>query len=318
MRQNHIRFVLGLGLALGLSACTRDAAPAPSDFSGAAAIELVDALSRDELAGRGTATAGSAAAQALIAARMAEIGLAAFGDGYAHEFPNDAEGQEASGQVGTNMIGWIEGSSDSDLVLVVTSHHDHLGVVDGEIYNGADDNASGVAGMLAIADYFAAHPPIHDVVFAAFDAEETGHVGSATFVENPPFSAGRIAFNLNLDMISRGDNGKLWVSGAGHHPELVPMIETVAADAPVEVHMGYDGSVEGQDDWTELSDHWAFHRNGYVYLYLGVEDHADYHTPGDTFNKIDQAWFLKSIETAVMVAVAADAQLEAIDAMAGE
>lgn len=319
MRQITLKTALVAGFVLGLSSCSRDAAPKANSFSGEAAIELLEALSTDELAGRGTATEGSAAARELITARMSEIGLASLGDGYSHTFPYNPEGQEVvPGRVGTNLIGWLEGTSGSDLVMAVTSHHDHLGVVDGEIYNGADDNASGVAGMLAIADYFAAYPPLHDVVFVAFDAEESGHGGSSTFVESPPFEDRLIAFNLNLDMIARGDNGQLWASGTAHHPGLIPMVESVAADAPVEVKMGYDGRIEGQEDWTDQSDHWAFHKGGYIYLYLGVEDHPDYHAPSDDFAKIDQAWFLKSIETAVMMAVAADAQLEAIDAMAGE
>lgn len=299
------------GLLLGLSSCGEPTTvKLPDRFAAEAALSLVEALSADDLKGRRVGTEGNARAREIILQRMADIGLRPDPPGYEIPFTYRQDGKSED-TLGVNIVGHLDGSSGSNLAMVVSAHYDHLGETDGKIFNGADDNASGVAGMLAIAEYFSRHAPIHDIIFVAFDAEEVGHGGSASFVAHPPLPIRQIAFNLNLDMISRGDNGLLWASGLAHTPELKPMVESVAIKAPVTVKMGYDNA-DAPDDWTLESDHAAFYRAGVPYLYLGVEDHPDYHQPSDTFEKIDQAWFLRSIETAVMMATAADARLEDI------
>lgn len=292
-----------------LSACASAPEPsAPDAFSRSDAISLTQELSRDALFGRAPDTDGSALAQEMIHRRMTELRLIPLGeDGYHQpflygDFINRETGErETPNKPGVNLIGMIEGRSNSELTLVVTAHYDHVGVREGEIYNGADDNASGVAALLAVAEYFSIAQPRHDVIFAALDAEETGFHGARAFITNPPISKEAIGANLNLDMVSRGDNGILWASGTSHWPAMVPMIEEIAVEAPVELKMGFDTG-EGRDDWTLLSDHAVFYRAGIPHLYLGVEDHPDYHTPRDDFAKIDQDWFVRSIETIVMVA----------------
>jgi len=167
---------------------------------------------------------------------------------------------------------------------------------------------------LAIAEYFTKNRPRNDVLFVAFDGEEVGHQGSKYFIEHPRMDASKLTLNLNLDMISRGDNGILWVSGTAHNPGLKPLVEAVAAEAPVTVKMGFDVEGEGLEDWTLMSDHAAFFKAGIPHLYLGVEDHPDYHKPSDVFENVDQDWFLKSVDTAVRMAVAAEARLAEIAA----
>ena len=88
----------------------------------------------------------------------------------------------------------------------------------------------------------------------------------------------------------------------------------IAARAPVDIKMGFDEG-DGREDWTLLSDHAAFFRAGIPHLYFGVEDHPDYHKPTDDFERIDQDWFLRSVESVVMVAAEMDARLDEIYAM---
>ncbi len=313
MRQLKTRPISAAIIALGLTACAIDPGVATAKFEAQAALDMAEALSRDDLQGRRVGTAGNQQARSLIAARMAAIGLQSFADDYAQNFIASS-GKDGDTVSAANLIGMIRGRRDSGLTLVVTAHYDHLGVVDGEIYNGADDNASGVVGMLAIAEYFAANTPDNDVLFVAFDGEEFGLLGSTYFVAHPPVDVSALTFNLNLDMISRGDNGSLWASGTAHNPGLIPMVEAVAVAAPVTVKMGFDVADEGLEDWTLMSDQAAFFKAGIAHLYLGVEDHPDYHKPSDDFAKVDQDWFLKSIETAVMMAAAADSRLAEIAA----
>ncbi len=310
----------GLVLAgLALAGCA--SAPAPSDpesFSRQAVLDMTRELSRDSLFGRAPDTDSSRRAQELIVSRMRAIGLETVGGGYRHifdlsDFANRPEGAgPAEDKTGTNLVGYLPGRSDDMATLVITAHYDHVGVREGQIYNGADDNASGVATMLAVAEYFAAHPPRHNILFVAFDAEEGGFKGSLAFVKRPPIPDHWIVANLNFDMMSRGETGGLWASGTHHWPVLAPLIEKIAPDAPIGLHMGYDGGDPDQDDWTNQSDHYAFFREGIPHLYLGVEDHPDYHKPTDDFANIQPDVFLAAVETALMVAIAMDRELEEI------
>jgi Zn-dependent M28 family amino/carboxypeptidase len=312
-----MRLAAFLASALILAGCATAPEPsAPEAFDRQATLSMVQELSRDSLFGRLPGTQGSAQARKLITARMAAIGLPPMGASYEHAFTygdfTDSETGEATepDKPGVNLIGKVEGRRDSGLTLVVTAHYDHLGVREGEIYNGADDNASGVGGMLAIAEYFAANPPRHDMVFVAFDAEEQGLAGARAFLANPPIPEEAITLNLNLDMISRHEGGELWASGAHHTPALAPLVSEIMPATPIPLAMGYDGSNESQDDWTNMTDSSVFHQRGIPHLYLGVEDHPDYHGPGDDFSKIQPEFYLGAVETALMIAIALDRNLK--------
>ena len=176
---------------------------------------------------------------------------------------------------GVNIVGTCRGSGAGQRpvdgptvapVMVVSAHYDHLGVRDGAIYHGADDNASGVAVMLALARQCQRTPWTHDVVFVAFDAEEMGLQGARAFVAAPPMAKERIALNVNLDMVSRSATKEIYVAGTYHRPALKPLLEPVAARAPIKVLFGHDqpkGQAGGVDDWTTQSDHGRVSRGGH-------------------------------------------------------
>lgn len=276
-------------------------------------IGLVKGLSDDNLQGRAIGTEGSARAQEMIEARMSALELLKLGQsGYRHPFT--IENDDGAMVDGVNLIGAIQGSEGSDRVIVITAHYDHLGIQDGEIYNGADDNASGVAALFAIAEHFSGkkNTPRHSLLFVVLDGEERGFLGARAFMNDPTVSVQDIAFNLNLDMVARADNGTLWASGGAHTAALLPLLEAVSEDAPLTLRTGFDDSDESQDDWTEMSDHAVFYQAGIPHLYLGVEDHPDYHKPTDDFEKIDQDVFLKSVDTILLVTMALDEQLDDI------
>ncbi|MEL6569895.1 MAG: M28 family peptidase [Pseudomonadota bacterium] len=303
--------------ALVLAGCATAPEPsAPEAFNRQATLDIVQELSRDALFGRLPGTDGSEKARQLIIARMSAAGLVPFGEGFEQAFTyGDFADRETSApstpdKTGVNVVGKIEGRRDSGLTLVITAHYDHLGVKDGQIFNGADDNASGVGGILAIADYFAANPPRHDMVFVAFDAEEQGFQGARAFLNSPPIPESAMTFNLNLDMISRHEGGELWASGVRHTPALAPIVESVAETSPVPLNVGYDGTDADKDDWTGMTDSAVFFQRGIPHLYLGVEDHPDYHGPGDDFSKIKPEFYLGAVETALMIAISLDENLQ--------
>ena len=105
-------------------------------------------------------------------------------------------------------------------MFVVSAHYDHLGIRDGVVYPGADDNASGVAVILEVAAYCQKNPFRRSIVFAAFDAEEGGLQGARVFVATPPVPKERIALNVNLDMVSRSDKREIFIAGTYHTPAL--------------------------------------------------------------------------------------------------
>ncbi len=180
---------------------------------------------------------------------------------------------------------------------------------EGEVFNGADDNASGVAAALEVARRVAERPLDHGLLVALLDVEEAGLQGARALVADPPVPREAIALNVNLDMVSRTD-GLLWAAGAHHTPALRPILEDVAEQAPLTLRLGHDrpGAPEG-DDWTSASDHGAFHAIGIPFVYFGVEDHPDYHRPTDDFERVDPREFVDAVRTILAAVRALDRSL---------
>ncbi|MGD2120490.1 MAG: M28 family peptidase [Gemmatimonadota bacterium] len=316
---------LGVLALLGVWGCNGDGAQAsfrdPDAFVSADSVQILDdlrILSHDSLEGRRTGTRGGALAREYIQGGFQTAGLHAPPGGVLQAF--EFSGRQDSTQVirGANVVGFVEGTEPELGAIVLTAHFDHLGLrapraggggsreVD-SIYNGADDNASGTASVMAMARFFARRPPRHTMVFAALDAEEMGLRGARAFVD-----AGwpeQIVLNVNLDMVARSDS-LLFVAGTHHYPHLRPILESVQGREPVVLRFGHDRpDVEGVQDWTGLSDHRAFHARGIPFLYFGVEDHPDYHRPSDEFDRIEPVFFLNAIRTILSAVLTLDEAL---------
>lgn len=293
----------------GLSACAIDAGPVPpSQLSGQlpdTPLTITQVLSADNMAGRQTGTAGNAKARAYLIDELSARGLNVTQQSFTFE------ARDSQRMTGINLLARLKGKADG-AVMVVTAHYDHIGVQGDEIFNGADDNASGVAGAFAVADRFLANAPEHDVVIALLDAEEMGLQGARALVRDGLPGGGEIALNMNFDMLSKNDKNELYVAGAFHRPFLKPILEDLSARAPVSLKLGHDDPALGIDDWTLQSDHGPFHEAGIAFVYFGVEDHEDYHQASDTFDRVPQDFFLSSIKTVVMAAEKLDAELEQI------
>ncbi|MCA1818234.1 MAG: M20/M25/M40 family metallo-hydrolase [Acidobacteria bacterium] len=305
-----------LALVVLVAAASRAQDGASSPAAGGPRSEVVDAarllgdleaLSADEMQGRRTGTEGGAKARAYIVEAFRRRGVQAFGGGYLEPFAFEHRGQTYQAN---NVVGFVAGKSKGGRCLVVSAHYDHLGVVNGETYNGADDNASGVAALLALAEYFAQRRPAHTIVFAAFDAEELGLRGSQQFVAAPPVALSEIAADVNLDMVSHNDRNELYAAGAHASPFLKPYLDRVAARASVRLIEGHDDPKLGHDDWTMQSDQGAFYKAGVPFVYFGVEDHKDYHKPSDKFASINQAFFVRATETVLSTVRLLDKNLD--------
>ncbi len=309
-----------VGIAATVAACdttgiVANRAPVPPAIP-AASQQLLDdvrILSADDMEGRDTGSPGGERARAYIVSRLEAMGIAAPPVGRLQPF--EAEVPSRSGLVrykGTNIIGLIPGTRATDRYIVVTAHYDHVGVANGLIYNGADDNASGVATMLELARRLKAQAPEHSVLIVAFDGEERGLIGAKHFVQAPPVPLSSIALNLNFDMTSRAEtDGHLWVSGTYQNPAFRPILDAVAPNGAISLAFGHDTPQDtGSDNWTDASDHGPFFKAGLPFIYMGVVDHADYHRPSDDFDKITPSAFISSTELAIAAFRALDQSLD--------
>jgi hypothetical protein len=285
-------------------------APAP----GCTALAALDSVSLlrdvfrladDSMRGRLIGSPGALKARDYLAARFDALGLESPAGGRLQQIPMNAS-RLPGVTTAWNVLGIVRGSAQPERWIIVTAHYDHVGVgrpVEGDsIYNGADDNASGAAALAVMAQHFQRHPLRHSILFAAVDGEERGMPGSRGLVDALPMPIGDVALNVNLDMVSRNAQHELYAAGPGRYPALLPSVEAAVACAPVKLLLGHDTPAAGPgNDWTSQSDHAAFHAKGIPFLYFGVEDHADYHRPGDHADRVMPGFYVNAVRTVVDV-----------------
>lgn len=265
-------------------------------------------LSSDELEGRKTGSAGSAKAREFIINDLKANKIEPFVPEYIQQFSFTQTFGMVETVKGSNILAVIPGSSSDAIVL--SAHYDHVGINNNEIYNGADDNASGVATVLAIAKELKKSKPKHTIILAFFDAEEKGLKGSAHFVNSFDLQKQKIVANVNLDMVSRGLNNRLIASGGYHYPHIKAILQNVKIPQDLTLEFGYDDPILKRNDWTSQSDQYNFHVKKIPFVYFGVEDHPDYHKPTDDFDKVNQGFYKNSVETILLCVKALDKDLD--------
>ena len=269
----------------------------------------VQTLSSDSFEGRKTGSAGNFKAADYITNRFDKIGLKSYNENYKHPFIIRNRRNE---QIkGINLIGYIKGKSEK--VIIISAHYDHVGVNNSEIFNGADDNASGVAAILASAKYFSENKPNNTLLFIAFDAEEMGLQGAYSFLNNPPLSKELIKLNINLDMVSHNDKSELYAAGTFKTPAIKDIIQHADHQTGISIKFGHDQPDMGKDDWTMQSDHGPFAKENIPFLYFGVEDHVDYHKPSDDFENINPNFFYSASTAILKSIISLDKNLDRIN-----
>ena len=257
-------------------------------------------FSSDSCQGRRPGTEGHRLSIKRIAESLRSAGVDSLGSSLLQEF--QARFPDSLDK-GINLVGVVKGKIYPEKFIVVSAHFDHLGKVNENpgYYYGADDNASGTACLLGLADYFADNPHKYSLIFAAFDREESGLEGSYAFTKTlSTDSSMQIVFNLNLDMIARSDKNEIYACGLYHYPQLSYLVEEVKNKTNVKLLKGHDqGPLP--DNWTTLSDHYPFHLLKIPFLYIGVEDHQDYHKPSDTYDKINFSSYIENCNMLLML-----------------
>jgi len=183
-----------------------------------------------------------------------------------------------------NVLGKIEGTTEKDQIILLSAHLDHLGVVKGETYPGADDDASGTAAVMELARVLAKEPRAkRSVVVALWGSEEEGMVGAQYFLQNPTFTLKDITANLEFEMIGRPDPkvkpGQLWLTG-WDRTNLGPELAEHGAKLVADPHPA--------EKFFQRSDNYELAKEGIVAQTVSSFGlHADYHQPTDTMAKID-------------------------------
>ena len=294
-----MRRSLALALAAGALAASAASAQACPDARALtrgvrAPLSHVRYLADDALQGRLAGSASERCAGDYVAAQFRALGLQPAGDSgtYFQRLPlASAIDPHAVGGTGRNVVAVLRGGDPAlaGEAVIVGAHYDHLGHGgafsmargDSSVHNGADDNASGVAAMLEIARRLARGPrPARSIVFIAFTGEEEGLLGSSYYAGHPAVALERTRAMLNLDMVGRLGAGPLIVYGTDTADEWKAMVDSAAAAEGVQVRGG---------DGFGASDQTSFYARGLPVLHFFTNVHADYHRPGDDWEKIDAA-----------------------------
>lgn len=260
-------------------------------------LKHVKSLSSDAFQGRRTGETGAIKARKYIVNQFHSAQVKPLGKAFEQAF-TFRKGSKQYNAV--NVIGQIIGTEFPKKYIVISAHYDHEGIKQGRIYNGADDNASGVSALFAFAEYFKTYPPKHTVILAAFDGEELGLQGSKYYVNHPIVSLNDILVNLNLDMISRSNKNELFAVGTSFNKNLKNLISKVKTTSKIQLVSGHDGN-DGLENWTYASDHANFHKKNIPFIYFGVADHKDYHEPTDDYENIHPEFYTEAVKTILAV-----------------
>lgn len=253
-------------------------------------------LSSDELKGRATGSEEEQKAAAYISKKFQDLKLIPKGENGDYRYPftftkpvafhDTTKGTPCSG---TNVIAFLDNQAKN--TVIIGAHFDHLGMgydgnsldpnAKGTIHNGADDNASGTAGVLALADYYTNNKKKEkfNFLFICFSGEELGLIGSKKFCEDPTIDLQNVNYMINLDMIGRLNDStkKLIIYGVGTAREWVPIIEQ---------QHGYF-SIKKDSSGIGPSDQTSFYLKNIPVLHFFTGQHSDYHKPGDDYSKIN-------------------------------
>lgn len=225
-----------------------------------------------------------------------------------------------------NVLAFIEGTDKKDEIVVLTAHYDHIGVQDGVVYNGADDDGTGTVAMIEMAQAFmqakkAGHGPRRSVLVMPVSGEEKGLLGSRYYSEHPVFPLANTVVDINIDMIGRRDSAHatsapyIYVIGSDRLSSGLHKANEQANGLYTKLDLDYTFNSESDPNrFYYRSDHYNFARQGVpsVFYFSGV--HEDYHQPGDDVEKIDfgllhrrtllafhTAWILANQEERILV-----------------
>lgn len=253
----------------------------------------IKTLADDKFEGRGTGTAGEKKAAAYIEAEFKKLKLEPKGDNntylQAFTFKGGAHGEGTEGTA-YNIAAYLDNGAAN--TIIIGAHYDHLGLGEqsgsleanskGAIHNGADDNASGVAGVIELANYFSKNKikEKNNFLFLCFSGEEMGLFGSKYLADHSPVDLATVNYMINMDMIGRLDpqTKTVVVHGTGTSPVWEALVKGFETD---NIKIKTDSSGTGP------SDHTSFYLKDLPVLHFFTGSHSDYHKPSDDWDKVN-------------------------------
>jgi hypothetical protein len=253
-------------------------------------------LSSDKLKGRATSSKQETIAATYITEKFKQAGLLPKGKDSSFLYPftfikpsNFHDSTKGEQRSGLNVAGYLDNQAEN--TVIIGAHFDHLGLGEdgntldpaatGEVHNGADDNASGTAGVIALADYFAKNNRREkfNFLFICFSGEELGLIGSKKFCEQPTIDFSHVNYMINMDMIGRLNDStkKLIIYGVGTAKEWLPLIN----GQPSDFNIKNDSAGIGPSDQT------SFYLKNIPVLHFFTGQHIDYHKATDDYSKIN-------------------------------
>ena len=293
-------FAAAWALAAALAAPARASAQDPSRITSELMARHVRALADDSMRGRATGSPELEQAAAYAAAAFARAGLVPAGDSgtFVQRYVVGRD-TTANRRTAPNVVGLLRGRDPvlRGEVVAVVAHVDHVGVAGqgpgcmavgtDAICNGADDNASGTAGVLALAEAFAAQPvlPLRSLLFLVVSGEEIGLRGSRAFVARPAVPLDSIVALVNLDMIGRKRPDSVFLNGWGKS-SISDLVRRLAAQHR-ELGLDVGPDEEDRPRTPGDSDHFPFQQQGVPYIFFYAGSHPDYPRPGDEPARLD-------------------------------
>lgn len=275
-------------------------------------------LASDKLKGRSTGSPEERIAAEYIAQQFLKIGLSPKGDdgSYFHKFgfkkssdPHGGLDESAKQLYSQNVAAYLDNGAAN--TIIIGAHYDHLGLghdhnsldanPEGKIHNGADDNASGTAGVIELARYFAKNDvkEQHNMLFLCFSGEELGLYGSKKYTDYPTIDLTKVSFMVNMDMIGRlNAEKKLVVGGVGTAPDFVPALKNLSTDLSLKLDSAGVGP----------SDHTSFYLKNIPVLFFFTGQHSDYHKPTDDIEKVNFSGEKQVLETIAQIVQSLDKQ----------
>jgi hypothetical protein len=287
MHKKIITTITGLLLLVSLNG---------QEFSEKRLKKHIGYLASDKLKGRGTGTPEEMKAAEYIAKDFKTSGLSELNGSYIKAFtfkknpnPHDTSLSGVQERTGHNVSGFLD--NGAPYTIVIGAHYDHLGLghdhnsleanPDGKIHNGADDNASGTAGVMELARHFSKNgvKEPFNFLFLCFSGEELGLIGSKKWCESPDLAINKINYMINLDMVGRLNDStrKLIVYGVGTSPVFVPLIDSLQGNFSIKK----DSAGIGPSDQT------SFYLKDIPVLHFFTGQHSDYHKPSDDADKVN-------------------------------
>ncbi|WP_333695826.1 M28 family metallopeptidase [Flavobacterium sp.] len=275
-------------------------------------------VASDEMEGRNTGEPGQKKAGEYIIEQYKAMGISfpIGANSFYQPIPSEFFKKQFSPKLGDseNIWAFIEGTDKKDEILVISAHYDHVGMKNGEVYNGADDDGSGTVALLEIAAAFqkakkAGHGPRRSILFLHVTGEEHGLHGSRFYAENPLFPIANTITNINIDMIGRRGYGKeendnyVYVIGSDRLSSDLHRISEEANTKFIGMELDYKyNDLNDPNRFYYRSDHYNFAKKGIpaIFYFNGVHD--DYHKPTDTPDKIDYPLLAKRAQLAFVVA----------------